>query len=373
MSNTTTPPAMDEVNPLGLTRDGVEALDNTAAMAEMQKAFAQIEALKQGQELKDEESTEEPDAPAGQEGQGEETTETPETDSTEGTPSPEKEKPAEVSEEPPSETPGDDTKKKKKDSVWDTYKREKYHLLEEKEALAQENQRLREMLEDSVYRGTWHYGKSAYAALDKAIADKKRALEEGDTDALIQADRDLIKAERAVGDLEDWLEAEKQKTGGTEKTAPSPEKTASPPLSPAQAALAQDWMKEHPDLNPALPSYERDKAQQVAGFINHLDAYIAQNNLQHTYLSGPYFETIDNFIADMERPAIPKTTPATPSTAPTAGSPSVAGVRNTYGASSGEKRKMEVVLTADEKRMARNAGIPEKEWLKYKIDDMRRP
>jgi hypothetical protein len=373
MSSTTTPPAMDEVNPLGLTPEGTAALDNTAAMAEMQKAFAQIDALKQGQALKDEESPEEPDAPAGQGGQGEETTGTPTADSPEAaTATPEEDKLADADQEPSVETPPDDKKKKRKDALWDI-KREKYALLEEKEALAQENQRLKEMLEDSVYRGTWHYGKSAYASLDKAIADKKRALEEGDTDALIQADRDLIKAERAVGDLEDWLEAEKQKTGGTEKTAPSSEKTVTPPLSPAQAALAQDWMKEHPDLNPALPSYERDKAQQVAGFIHHLDAYITQNNLQHTYLSGPYFETIDHFIADLERPAPSKTTPATTPPASTAGSPSVAGVRNTYGASSGEKRKMEVVLTADEKHMARNAGIPEKEWLKYKIDDMRRP
>jgi hypothetical protein len=222
------------------------------------------------------------------------------------------------------------------------------------------------MLEESVYRGTYHYGKSAYGALEKAIEDKKKAIEDADTDALIKADRALIKAERAVEDLEYWLESEKQKTGDSESTKPSASSPQQPvaQISPTQATMAQDWFREHPELNPALPSYRIDKAQQVTGFIQHLDTYIAQNNLQHTYFSAPYFETIDNFIADLEKPM-----PKAPSSV---SQPSVAGVRNSHGVSVPEKRKMEVVLSADERRMARNAGIPEKEWLKHKIEEMRR-
>jgi len=344
--------------PIGLTPEGTESLDNAAAMAEMQKAFAQIEAMKQGKPL--EEETEEKSEPE----------ETPSEDSEKNTPEEEKAPDVPDPEEPVEDKPApDEAKKKKKESVWDTYKREKYALLEEKETLAQENQRLKEMLEESVYRGTYHYGKSAYAALEKAIEDKKKAIEDADTDALIKSDRALIKAERAVEDLEYWLEEEKRKTSETEETqkAPSTGQPSAPAISPSQAAMAQDWMKEHPDLNPALPSYRIDKAQQVTGFINHLDAYIAQNNLQHTSFTAPYFETINNFIADLEIPAAP----SAPTTPPVS-QPSVAGVRNSYGGPSAEKRKLEVVLSADEKRMARNAGIPEKEWLKHKIDELRR-
>ena len=31
-----------------------------------------------------------------------------------------------------------------------------------------------------------------------------------------------------------------------------------------------------------------------------------------------------------------------------------------------------MILTADERRMCANAGISEKEWLKYKLEDLKR-
>ena len=339
---------------IGLTPESQDVLDDQTAMEEMKKAFAQIEALKQD-ESPQEEVEEKPDETASDEPDGavlEEQTTPP----VEG--QPEQEKP--VADEPP---------KKKKASVWDTYKREKYALLEEKESLARENQKLKDMLEESVYRGTYHYGKSAYAELDKAMDAKKKAFEEGDTDALIKADVSLIKAQRAVDDLEAWMEEEKRKTPEPTPKAPASDSAPSSKLSAAQNAMAQDWLQEHPDLNPSLPSYQSEKAQKVAGFINHLDSYIAQNNLQHTFYSDAYFQTVNDFIVDLERPSQGATVP-TPAASTTA-SPPVAGVRNSHGTTSPTKQKVEVVLTADERRMARNAGIPEKEWLKYKIEELR--
>ncbi len=354
--NTTVPdPSVSTAT--GLPPESEALLTDDSAMDEMKKAFEQIEALKQG-EIPEEEDKE---ASVVEEGDEHPSEDTEPLDKVE-------DKPEETSQEQSAESSPveDDKKKKTKQPLWDL-KREKYALLEEKEALSQENQRLKEMLDESVYRGTYHYGKSAYGELDKAIESKKKAFEEGDTDALIKADIALIKAQRAVDDLESWMEEEKRKTPEQEGEKPlAPETPAAVKLSPVQAAMAQDWLQEHPDLNPSSPSYALEKARTVAGFIEHLDGYIAQNNLQNTLYSETYFKTVNDFIADMER-STPTTTPPVPTP-----SPSVAGVRNSHGTSTPDKQKLTVVLTSDEKRMARNAGVSEKEWLKYKIEDMRR-
>lgn len=355
MTNTVPDPSLS--TSLGLTSESQDILTDDAAMEEMKKAFQQIEALKQGENPEEEEKEE----PLIEEGEEHPPEETGSSDKTE-------DKPDEKPEEKPSEPPvvEDDKKKKTKQPLWDL-KREKYALLEEKEALAEENRKLKEMLDESVYRGTYHYGKSAYGELDKAIESKKKAFEEGDTDALIKADIALIKAQRAVDDLEGWMEEEKRKNPEKEgEKPPAPETPAAVKLSPVQEAMARDWLQENPDLNPSLPSYKQEKARIVSGFIEHLDGYIAQENLQHTLYSDAYFKAIDDFMIDLERPT-PTATPSAPTP-----SPSVAGVRNSYGTSAPDKQKLAVVLTSDEKRMARNAGISEKEWLKYKIEDLRR-
>jgi hypothetical protein len=342
MNNINTPDPM-ESTAIGMTAESTHELENENAMSLMQDAFQKIEKLKQGETLDEE--------------KGEQAEEEPEPDPVE--------EPASEDVTPSAEEPPADDKKTKKLSAWDMYKHEKYRLLEEKERLAQENQRLKEQLEESVYNGTYHYGKSAYAELDKAIDAKKRAFEESDTDAMIKADVALIKAQRGVDDLESWMDAEKRKEPRPSET---PSTTGQPTysLSAPQAAMIQDWFQEHPDLNPSSASYVKDKALKVIDFVNYIDGYIAQNNLQHTLMSPDYFQAIDDFIHDMEQPK-KKTQPSTPP-------PSVAAVKNAYGQSgmNGNSRpKVRVTLTADEKRMARNMGVSEEEWAKYKSEEMK--
>ncbi len=336
--------------------DAMAALDDAAAMEEFKKAFTKIEAQKSGEE---EAQEDDPPSEEGGEEEGQEDESLPQEDEKEASESP--------GESPEPHAPDPETlprKKERKPSLWEL-KREKYELLEEKERIEAENRRLKEELEASVYRGTYHYGKSAYASLDKAIADKKRAIEDGDTDALIQADRDLIKAERAVDDLERWMEQEKEKESPS-KPEPTPALPPAPAQpSPKQMAMVQDWLGEHPTINPASPSYDVSAGQEVGAFVNYLDSYIHQNNLHGTLYSPAYFEAIENFMADREKKSMPakEVTPRPQN---------VAGVKNAYGGSAmGKTSPLRITLTADEKRMARTAGLSEKDWLKYKIDEMK--
>lgn len=340
--------------------DTMASFDDAAAMEEFQKAFEQIRERQSGEPPQEEEEGTENDVPE-EEPQGDDEREE----------EPEEEETSDGDQEPSDPQPEAETKepapkKERKPTLWEL-KKEKYELLEEKEKIEAENRRLKQALEDSVYQGTYHYGKGAYAQLEKAIEDKKRAIEASDVDALVKADMALNKAQRAVEDVERWLEQEKEKEEpATEKPhAPTTTVPSVPPVSPRQMAMVQDWLGEHPTINPASPSYDVSAGQEVGAFVNYLDSYIHQNNLHGTLYSPAYFEAIENFMADRERKVAP-------AKEPTPRPQNVAGVKNAYGGSaSGKVSPVRITLTADEKRMARTAGLSEKEWLKYKIDDMK--
>lgn len=254
-----------------------------------------------------------------------------------------------------------ETPKKKDKKLWKEIKR-KYQVMAEKEALAKENEQLRQMLEESLSSGTYHYGKSAYAELERAKENKKRAIEEGNVDGLIEADLALTKAMNAISDLEKWAY-----TGNSKKPEKEQPINNNVEYGETEAEIIADWLEDHPYLQPTSSKYNATLANQVAAFVNHLDSTIARSGKNDAYFSDEYFGAIDNYITELRKGA-GKASKTAEQTA------HVGGVRNSYSSSpinktSGSKQ---MILTADEKRMCVNAGIKEEEWLKYKLEDLKK-
>jgi|JI10StandDraft_1071094.scaffolds.fasta_scaffold10510_8 hypothetical protein len=254
-----------------------------------------------------------------------------------------------------------ETPKKKDKKLWKEIKR-KYQVMAEKEALAKENAQLRQMLEESLSSGTYHYGKSAYAELERAKENKKRAIEEGNVDSLIEADLALTKAMNAISDLEKWAY-----TGNSKKPEIQQLINNNLEYGETETEIIADWLEDHPYLQPTSSKYNATLANQVADFVNRLDSTIARSGNKDTYFSDEYFGAIDNYITEL-RKGNGKATKTAEQTA------HVGGVRNSYSSSpinktSGSKQ---MILTADEKRMCANAGIKEEEWLKYKLEDLKK-
>lgn len=251
--------------------------------------------------------------------------------------------------------------KKKDKKLWKEIKR-KYQVIAEKEALAKENAQLRQMLEESLSSGTYHYGKSAYGELERAKENKKRAIEEGNVDGLIEADLALTKAMNAISDLEKWAY-----TGNNKNPDTSPAK-ATADYGERETEIITDWLDDHPYLQPTHSKYNANLANQVADFVNRLDNQIARSGQQDAYFSEEYFGAIDNYIAELKKGA-GKAAKTAEQTA------HVGGVRNSYGSSSPtstSRGTTQIMLTADEKKMCANAGIKEEEWLKYKLEDLKK-
>lgn len=273
----------------------------------------------------------------------------------------------EAVEEPKESEEEQDSKKdnydNKEDLLW-KIKKDKYRALAAKDALMQENLQLKQMLNESLNSGTYHYGKSAYAELEKAKESKKRAIEEGNVDALIESDIALTKALNTVNDLEKWAYNESQNKAKTEEYT---KETPQDNFTSVEHEIATDWLDNHSYLQPTSPDYNPKLATQVAGFINHLDANLAKNGQMDAYFSEPYFKTIENYITEIKSEP-QKTAKKIESVA------HIGGVRNSYTGSPNNKASAptQMILTADERRMCANAGISEKEWLKYKLEDLKK-
>lgn len=264
-----------------------------------------------------------------------------------------------VAEEEERETP-----KKKDKKLWKEIKR-KYQVMAEKEALAKENAQLRQMLEESLSSGTYHYGKSAYAELERAKENKRKAIEDGNVDGLIEADVALTKAMNAISELEKWAY-----TGNVKKpeSQQQPTNTAGNyNYGVTETEIIADWLEDHPYLQPTSSKYNSTLANQVADFVNRLDSSLERNGQRDAYFSEDYFNAIDNYIADLKKGQVKaaKTIEA---------SAHVGGVRNSYSSPTSNKNSgsKQMILTADEKRMCANAGISEQEWLKYKLEDLKK-
>src|SRR5271154_1014804 len=247
----------------------------------------------------------------------------------------------------------------KEDKLWKVRK-DKYKALAEKEEALQKVAQLEQMLSESLNSGTYHYGKNAYSELDRAKESKKRAIEAGDIDALIESDIALTRALTAVNDLEKWV-------GESKKAEETPrELQPTQTYSDLQHEIASDWLDNHNYLQPTSKNYDSKLANQVAEFVNYLDGNLVKNNQMNAYLSEDYFNTIEDYIAGI------KNEPQKEIKSPNING-HVAGVRNSYNSSGNGKvpSPTQISLSADEKRMCANAGISEKEWIKYKLEDLK--
>lgn len=313
-------------------------VQDTSGLAEIEQALKEIEGLQNNSE----EQTAEPEIE-------EEHQEEVEEDAT----------------EPPVE------QEKKKTKLWKE-KKQKYRLIEEKQALYQENLYLKEqarerdeMLKEALNSGTYHYGKSAYADLERAKESKKKAIENGDLDSLMEADVAFNKAMHTINDLEKWAYSGQQ--GKAEPVRNNNYEEPEYGFNEREQEIARDWLEDHEYLNPKSQKYDVNLATKVIDFTNALDANLQRQGSSSAIFSDEYFDTVDNYIATVRKES-PKNSKSSNSVAP------VGAVRNSYTSSVGGKspNTTQIVLSPEEKMMASNMNVSEKEWLRYKLEDLKK-
>lgn len=270
--------------------------------------------------------------------------------------------------------------KAKKTKDWKE-KRRHFQLAAEREQLALQNEQLNEELEkakqllnDTLYSNTYNYGRNVYSDLEKAKEVKKRALEEGDVDAVLEADVALNKAVSDVKDLESWAQKEEEAAQANalheqqmlqqQQAAHEYQLAQEAQVDPATQALNQ-WVIEHPEVNPNSSRYNHGIAEEMANFANKLEQDLINSNKSNVLFSEAYFNKVNDHFNKVSnhfnKPQQSRTNNSY-----------VGGVRRNGGMPMGSKPKHKVVLTSEEEMMAHNAGVDPEVWRKYKIEEMER-
>ena len=261
-----------------------------------------------------------------------------------------------------SEITADDTKEavNEADLFKDKYyieKKKRKTALADRQRLEQENQELKQYLNGTIANNTELYGQSLYNDLERIRNIKKQALLGEDPDLFLEADELHKKTMMKINEFENLAQnrASKDVDSNTAKdTNNYIEKEEQ-----IQLAKAQEWLNEHPELIEETSEYNPKIQKELSEFIKGYDRSLKQKGREDEILSDNYFDVLDEFLDSIKvkRPKEGYTTSK------------VGGVRNNFSASPGGTLK--VTLTEFDKNYARNLGISEKEYLKWKIEDIK--
>jgi len=245
---------------------------------------------------------------------------------------------------------------KKLDKPW-KIKRLLYKTKSELRAAQEENERLQEMLSQAEVAGTYQYGRNVYAELEKGKDLKRKAINDGDSEKVIEADIVITKALHSINELERWANTSENKAAQRQQQY-SPRDS----YEEIERELVDDWISSHKELQVGSKNYNKLLAESVIKYANVLDAQLDAAGRGDLRFSEDYFDAIEEHMIAEKAQAEKKRKNLESVSA-------VGGVRNSYSSSQNNKsdtRKM--VLTPEEKEFAAIGGYTEKEWIESKLE-----
>jgi len=254
----------------------------------------------------------------------------------------------------------------------DTF-REKYYIekkkrksaLADRQRLEQENYQLKNALGGTIDSNAELYGRDLYNDLEKIKNIRKQALlgafgdpndpeyASKNADILNEADDLFQKASYKINEYEKFIANRNSATGDNDA---EPEQNYEEQI---KLEKAQEWMDEHPELVEGSYNYNPKIATEFSSFVKQVDRELRKEGREDEILSDRYLELLDEFTESIK----------TNRTRDGYATSKVGGVRNNF--SNGSNNTIKVTLTEFDKNYAKNLGISEKEYLKYKIEDIK--
>ena len=239
--------------------------------------------------------------------------------------------------------------------------REKYQLekkkrksvLADRQRLEQENYQLKNILDGTINNNAELYGRDLYNDLEKIKNIKKQAMLGDDPDLLIEADEVYQKTLYRVNEYENSM-SKRSADNEVDNEVNQDEY-----LDQIKMTKAQEWIAEHPELIENSYSYDPKIQKELGSFIEEFDRELKVNGRENEILSDKYLSVLDEFVDNVK---INKSSKGYTTS-------NVGGVRNNF--QNGSSNSIKVTLTEFDKNYAKNLGISEKEYLKYKLEDMK--
>lgn len=264
--------------------------------------------------------------------------------------------------------------------------RERYQALDKAKKLEEENAHLRQMAEeynskmtDSTFAAMSHYDMATQMRLESAKEKKRRAKEDGDIQAEIDADMEMATAANDLYQINSWKAQKEMDEGRAEKQYAEPQRESTPqyeqsynpqqyarpsaPVQPPQEQINQEtynWIEQHSWLNPRNKDYDPVLTDAVVTRSAQIDEYLHQHGRPELIRSPAYYKELDNYVSQMQNQG--RQIPMKNS--------------NQYMEPAGRghpqgRQKQVVKLTAQEKEMAQAHGVTEAAYLKAKLTDQK--
>jgi hypothetical protein len=246
--------------------------------------------------------------------------------------------------------------------------REKHRIAAEASKLKEENELLKRFNQTSHDASQVHYENSLKLKLEQAKEAKKRALELNDLDGIIEADHELYSAIADIKGLDNWKAQEmarqqfyQQYPEQNPHTQYEDQYYDEPEQEVNEAA--QRWKVQNPWFDPNSSHYDPDKAEEVLAYAQAYDASLARRGKHDEYFSKNYFDRINNFAREYDREQSNAREDRRSNLL------SASPVKRASNPSNSSSNR--ITLTEDDKFLARNLGIKEEDYIKFKREDQR--
>jgi hypothetical protein len=256
--------------------------------------------------------------------------------------------------------------------------REKYQAIDELNRIKEENEYLKRMAvdlnskaEESGQAAMIHYQNAAQMKIEQAKARKAVAIENGDIQGQLDADVELANASNEIQQINNWntyqtIEQQKaiqQQQNYEQQLQQQQAQAQYQNYSPSSSAQpAQEWLSRNEWFVPGSNRYNKDMVDEVNNYSEQLENFCYRQGRPDLIMSREYFDEIDRFVADninrSQRRQIPMKSQRG----------RVSPVRGRSSSESSGRRTVQ--LTREEADFAKNMGVDERDYLRYKVKDM---
>jgi len=240
-------------------------------------------------------------------------------------------------------------------------RRAKYEALAEANRLKEELERVRQTAALTAQAAERHYDDNVMQNLERARQLKAQAIESGDSQAIVDADIALSAAVGEMQQLNSWKV--QQGIRNQQQSQQQSYQNVAPEV--ANELEIRRWGEENTWFNPQSEDYDEDLAKEAQLYSDLMEVELRRHGMNHLIYSPEYFDTLNthvNTLRNMRDQNKWGRRDLNMRSAPTSVTPVRSG-----GYYSSEPQK--VVISSEERDLARRLGLDEKTYLKFKFKD----
>lgn len=178
---------------------------------------------------------------------------------------------------------------------------EKYRILNEAKVLQEENEFLKNSNLNSHQTSLMHYDNFLNVMMNQAVENKKKAIENGDTDEIVKADVEMSRITARSEQLNDYKTQQVMQAQRVQQQMEQQYQQASQPEVPQVPFEVQEWLINNKWYVPNTSEYHPQKAKMVMDYAQRLDVQMAREGRQNEYYTPDYFDRIDAFARNVDK------------------------------------------------------------------------